>query len=60
MRLLTSYEITKMTKPELHTLLRSIAATLPALAYGSEELRVAHANLEVLRRALAPRPPRPI
>jgi hypothetical protein len=37
----------------LHMLLREIASELPHLAENSQELRVAHFNLQNIRRALA-------
>jgi hypothetical protein len=36
-------------------MLRRIAAELPHVAEGSAELRAAHANLQSIRRALAPK-----
>ncbi len=56
MRVLTPYELSTMTRPELDAMLRRIAAELPALPAGSADLRIAHVNLQALRRALAPRP----
>jgi len=62
MRVLTPYELAQMSRPELDAMLRRIAAELPLLPEGSATLRAAHANLQAIRKALAPRPgfgPRP-
>lgn len=61
MRVLTPYELSMMTRPELDAMLRRIASDLPHLPEGSADLRAAHANLQAIRRALMPRPggPRP-
>ena len=61
MRVLTRYELSTMTRPEMNAMLARIAAELPMMPLGSPDLRVAHMNLQALRRALAPRPggPRP-
>lgn len=60
MRMLTPGELSRMTRTELMALLRRIAAELPAMREGSNELRNAHANLMNIRRALArPAGPRP-
>jgi hypothetical protein len=56
MRVLTPYELAQMSRPELDGMLQRIAAELPHLAEGSAELRAAHANLQGIRRALAPKP----
>jgi hypothetical protein len=48
-----------MTRPEMNAMLARIAADLPMLPIGSPELRIAHVNLQALRRALAPRPSGP-
>jgi hypothetical protein len=53
MRVLSQAELARCTKSELHTLLRVIASELPHLAENSQELRVAHFNLQNIRRALA-------
>jgi hypothetical protein len=59
MRVLTPYELSTMTRPEMNAMLARIAADLPMLPIGSPELRIAHVNLQALRRALAPRPSGP-
>jgi hypothetical protein len=56
MRVLTQTELNRMSRPELAALLHKIAAMLPDLPEGSQELRSAHANLQNIRRALAPKP----
>ena len=43
----------RLSKAELHILLRRIAGGLPHLAEGSAELRSAHPNLMNIRGALA-------
>jgi hypothetical protein len=53
MRVLTQTELSRCTKAELHALLRKIALTLPELPENSRELNDAHANLQLIRRALA-------
>jgi hypothetical protein len=53
MRVLTQGELSRMTRTELMALLRRIAAELPAMREGSNELRNAHANLMNIRRALS-------
>lgn len=58
MRVLTPYELSMMTRAELVALLCRIAQELPHLAEGSAELRAAHANLQAIRKALAPPRPR--
>ena len=59
MRILSQTELSRCTKGELSALLNSIAMQLPILPSGSAELRTAHANLQAIRRALAPRPAGP-
>ena len=56
MRALTQTELKRLSKPELMVLQQQIAATLPHLPEGSHDLRIAHANLAVIRTALAPHP----
>ena len=56
MRMLTPYELSMMTRPELDAMLRRIAQELTNLPEGSADLRAAHVNLQNIRRALAPRP----
>ncbi len=53
MRVISQSELLRATRPELHAMLRRIAAELPALLEGSHELRIAHLNLHNIRRALA-------
>ena len=53
MRAITQHEVLRLTRLELHALLRRIAAQLPDLPEGSHELRVAHLNLRTIREALA-------
>lgn len=53
MRILSQTELSRLSKPELMVLLRTIASALPSLREGSAELRDAHANLLNIRRALA-------
>jgi hypothetical protein len=57
MRVLTQYELSRMTRTELNATLRSIAEQLPRLPAGSAELRTAHTNLQNIRRALTPPQP---
>lgn len=59
MRVLTAYELSTMTRPEMNAMLARIAADLPMLPIGSPELRIAHVNLQAPRRALAPKPSGP-
>jgi hypothetical protein len=61
MRVLTPYELSMMTRPELNAMLCQIAAQVPHLPANSAQLRIAHANLQAIRRAMLPRPggPRP-
>lgn len=53
MRALSPNELSRLTRLELHALLRRIAAELLDYPEGSHELRVAHANLHAIRAALA-------
>jgi hypothetical protein len=53
MRILSLAELSRLSKPELLVLLRTIAAQLPHLREGSPELRAAHQNLLAIRTALA-------
>jgi hypothetical protein len=53
MRVLSQAEIARLTKSELHALLRVIASELPRLSENSPELRAAHFNLRNVRIALA-------
>ena len=53
MRALSQNELARLTRLELHALLRRIAAELPDLPEGSHELRIAHLNLHSIRQALA-------
>lgn len=53
MRILSLAELSRLSKPELHVLLRTIAMELPHLREGSPELRAAHQNLLAIRSALA-------
>jgi uncharacterized protein YktB (UPF0637 family) len=53
MRVISQGELLRCTRPELHALLRRIAAELPALPEGSHDLRIAHVNLHNIRAVLA-------
>lgn len=53
MRILSLAELSRLSKPELLVLLRTIAAELHRLREGSPELRAAHQNLLAIRTALA-------
>lgn len=53
MRVISQSELLRLSRIELHALLRRIAAKLPALPEGSHELRIAHLNLHNIRLALA-------
>jgi len=53
MRIISQSELLRATRLELYALLRRIAAELPALPEGSQELRIAHLNLHNIRMALA-------
>ena len=59
MRTLSLAELSRLSKPELLVLLRTIAAELPRLREGSPELRAAHQNLLAIRKALTRPCPRP-
>jgi len=56
MRILSQYEIARMTQAELNAMLHHISVQLPHLAQGSHALQCAHCNLHNIRRALAPKP----
>lgn len=53
MRLISQAELARLSRTELHALLRRIASELPHLAEGSHELRIAHYNLSNIRLMLA-------
>jgi len=53
MRVISKSELLRATKFELQVLLREITASLPHLAEGSHELRIAHYNLHNIRLAIA-------
>jgi hypothetical protein len=53
MRVISQYELQRLSRTELMVILQKIAAALPDMAEGSIELRDAHANLQNIRRALA-------
>ena len=53
MRVLSQIELLRLSKAELHILLRRIGSELPNLNEGSPELRNAHINLRNIRTALA-------
>ena len=60
MRLISQAELSRLSRLELHALLRRIACELPAFAEGSHELRIAHYNsfnirLMLVRPVLRPR-----
>jgi hypothetical protein len=52
-RVISQSELLRATKFELQVLLRGITASLPYLAEGSHELRIAHFNLHNIRLAMA-------
>lgn len=52
MRVILQAELARLSRIELQVLLRQIAEQLPMLPEGSHELRVAHANLTTIRKAL--------
>lgn len=52
MQLLTSYELKRLTRIELLTLLRQIATILPELREGSRARQVALTNLQRIRYIL--------
>ena len=51
--IISQSELLRATKFELQVLLREITASLPRLAEGSHELRIAHYNLHNIRLAIA-------
>ncbi len=53
MRFISQSELLRTTKFELQVLLREITASLPRLAEGSHELRIAHYNPHNIRLAIA-------
>jgi hypothetical protein len=53
MRVLSHFELQRLSRNELMVILRKIASELTALPEGSAELRNAHANLTNIRAALA-------
>jgi hypothetical protein len=53
MRVISQSELLRLSRAELSVLLHRIVCELPHLAEGSHELRVAHANLQSIRAALA-------
>ena len=53
MGVISQTELMRLTRTELMVLLRKIAGKLAGLPAGSAELRIAHANLQNIRRALA-------
>ena len=52
MRVLTQYELARMTRRELEAMLRSIACELAGMPQGSTDLGIGHVNLQNIRRAL--------
>lgn len=52
MKLLTLYELKRLTRNQLLALLREIANTLPELPEGSRERQIALTNLQSIRRLL--------
>jgi hypothetical protein len=52
MRVMSQTELIRLTRTELMVLQRQFAGELPRLPGGSHELRIAHANLQNIRRAL--------
>lgn len=61
MRVLTPYDLARMTRSDLDAMLRHITQLVPTLPAGSADWRAAHANLQAIRRVLTARPggPRP-
>ena len=59
MRVLAETELKRLSQAELMVLLRKFAEALPDLPEDSPELRIAHANLFNIRRALARPAPGP-
>jgi hypothetical protein len=53
MRVLSHFELQRLSRNELMVILRKIASELTALPEGSAELRNAHTNLTNIRAALA-------
>ena len=52
MRVLSNFELQRLSRTELMVVMRQIACKLTALPEGSAELRAAHLNLHNLRKAL--------
>ena len=53
MRVLSQAELARCSKAELPIRQRKIVCELPVLPEGSHELRIAHANLDSIRKAMA-------
>ena len=52
MRVLSNFELQRLSRNELLVIQRMIASELPLLAENSPELRAAHSNLSNIRKAL--------
>lgn len=59
MRVISQAELARLSRTELQVLRRQIVEQLPMLPAGSHELRIAHANLTTIRKALAMMLPQP-
>lgn len=53
MRVLSNFELQRLSRNELLVIQRMIASELPLLAENSADLRAAHFNLSNIRKALA-------
>jgi hypothetical protein len=53
MRVLSHFELQRLSRNELMVIMRKIASELTALPEGSAELRNAHHNLHNIRKAIA-------
>lgn len=53
MRLISQAELLRLSRAELSVLMQRIVCELPDLPEGSHALRIAHANLQSIRAALA-------
>ena len=52
MRVISQAELARLSRAELQVMLRQIVEQLPMLPAGSHELRIAHANLTIIRKAM--------
>jgi hypothetical protein len=53
MRVLSNFELQRLSRNELMVIMRKIASELTALPAGSVEVRNAHYNLHNIRKAIA-------